>query len=70
MKSPKGTRNENIRKMIDNLMASLPSGARLTTSEISEMFTAYRGTNNRNVSSLLRERDDVKLVQTMLWEKV
>ena len=70
MKSPKGTRNTNIRNMITKVLTPLPSGAVVTTPDLVAMFTNYRGTTHRNVACLLRERDDVKMVGSMEWMKI
>jgi hypothetical protein len=68
MRNAKCTRNDHIRKVITETLSKLPSGAIIDTSHTREIFkNYYRGTTNRNISCLMRERDDVVLDAPGTW---
>lgn len=71
MRNAKCTRNDHIRKVITETLSKLPAGAIIDTSHTREIFkNYYRGTTNRNISCLMRERDDIERVGEMKWRKI
>ena len=71
MRNRKYTRNEHTRQKITDILSGLPSGSIIDTQTITAAFkNYYRGANNRNISCLMRERDDTERIGNMTWRKI
>lgn len=73
MKNPRCTKNQKVRKEIDEMLKSAKPGSIFFTDEISKALSIRkRSVTNRNVAMALRERIDVKLKEgcALTWVKI
>jgi len=69
MRNAKSTRNDNIRKEIGGIVTSAKNGSIIFTTElVAALSIRDRAINERNINRLLRERDDVKLINLNTWQ--
>ena len=69
MRNARCTRNEKIRKEIDDIVKKSKEGSIIFTTELAQaLSTRYRSVNILNATRFLRERDDLKLINPKTWQ--
>jgi hypothetical protein len=73
MRNARSSKNDNTRAMLENLLKSMQLGDTFSSTQVAEQLSKpKRCVAARTMGSLLRERDDVKLVdkERCIWKKV